>query len=60
METKNPKPLGGKNYGNIAHLPSSRMGPGSPQVRAKTGQLQSPWTPGRGLPGHHADPGAGG
>lgn len=28
METKNPKPLGGKNYGSIAHLPGSRMGPG--------------------------------
>lgn len=28
METKNTKPLGGKNYGSIAHLPGSRMGPG--------------------------------
>ena len=28
METSNPKPLGGKNYGSIAHLPGSRMGPG--------------------------------
>ena len=28
MDTKNPKPLGGKNYGSIAHLPGSRMGPG--------------------------------
>lgn len=28
METKNKKPLGGKNYGSIAHLPGSRMGPG--------------------------------
>lgn len=27
METKNPKPLGAKNYGSIAHLPGSRMGP---------------------------------
>lgn len=26
--TKNTKPLGGKNYGSIAHLPGSRMGPG--------------------------------
>lgn len=25
---KNDKPLGGKNYGSIAHLPGSRMGPG--------------------------------
>ena len=28
MEPKNTKPLGGKNYGSIAHLPGSRMGPG--------------------------------
>ena len=26
--TKKPKPLGGNNYGSIAHLPGSRMGPG--------------------------------
>lgn len=25
--TKNPKPLGGKSYGSIPHLPGSRMGP---------------------------------
>jgi hypothetical protein len=25
---RNPKPLGGKNYGSIAHLPGSRIGPG--------------------------------
>lgn len=28
MEKKNTKPLGGKNYGSIAHLPGSRLGPG--------------------------------
>jgi len=28
MSNKNAKPLGGKNYGSIAHLPGSRLGPG--------------------------------
>jgi RNA ligase len=28
MELQNRKPLGGKNYGHIPHLPGSRMGPG--------------------------------
>jgi hypothetical protein len=28
MSTNPAKPLGGKNYGSIAHLPGSRMGPG--------------------------------
>lgn len=28
MQDKNRKPLGGKSYGHIAHLPGSRMGPG--------------------------------
>jgi len=28
MNLENRKPLGGKSYGHIAHLPGSRMGPG--------------------------------
>jgi hypothetical protein len=28
MNLENKKPLGGKSYGHIAHLPGSRMGPG--------------------------------
>jgi hypothetical protein len=28
MQDQNRKPLGGKSYGHIAHLPGSRMGPG--------------------------------
>ena len=31
MEDRNRKPLGGKAYGSISHLPGSRLGPGDHQ-----------------------------
>jgi hypothetical protein len=36
MDTRATKPLGIKNYGHIAHLPGSRMGPGD--HKCHTGQ----------------------
>jgi hypothetical protein len=40
---KNRKPLGGKAYGSIGHLPGSRMGP--PIIIATRGKRASPRSP---------------